>query len=137
MTVFSFFWQALAKGVFLKWGILVPIPREQEMNDTPGNSPSNSFQIFFRAAAHNHLSSLLQVLSEASSGFWRAGRQHRWKAGGTESECFYQNDQLLMLFLGVPHPPNKKKKRELSNKQELSTPHQTQKFSEIWQASLF
>lgn len=63
MTVFSFSWQAMAEGVFLKRGILAwlqsPIP--QAMNDknkkwmtrqetAPATAPS-----CFQAAAHNHL----------------------------------------------------------------------------------
>lgn len=112
MTVFGFLEQALVKRVFLKWGILVLIPQEQEIDDTPENCPSNNSQLFFRVAAHNHLISLLLVLSEGSSGLWHAGRHHRWKAGRTQSEYFYQNDQLLMPFLGIPHPLNRRRIRQ-------------------------
>lgn len=77
-----------------------------------GTAPATTPNFFFRAAAHNHLISLLLVLSEGSSGLWHAGRQDRWKAGRTQSEHFYRNDHLSMLFLEVPYPLNRKRIRQ-------------------------
>lgn len=74
-----------------------------------GTAPATAPTVF-RAAVHNHLIFRLWAPSEGSSGLRHPGRWCRWKAGRTQSECFYQDNKLPVLFLGVPSPPHKKKR---------------------------
>lgn len=74
-----------------------------------GTAPATAPTVF-RAAVHNHLIFRLRAPSEGSSGLRHPWRRCRWKAGRTQSERFYQDNKLPVLFLGVPSPPHKKKR---------------------------
>lgn len=135
MTVFSFFWQALAKRVFLKWGILVPIPQEQEMNDTPGNGPGNSSQLFSEQQPIITLFPCCKYCQRDPLAFGMLagstdGRLEKYRVNAaiklTSCRCCSLGSHTLQT-----------KRTESGKKREPSTPQWKQKLRESWQACLF
>lgn len=126
MTVFSFLQQVLGKGVCLKWGILVPNPQEQDMDDAPGSCPINSSQVFLEQQPI--------ITSFSCSKCCQRDSPDSGILGGRQMEgrkntkwILLSNDQLLVLLLWVPSPQNKKRIRREARAQDCSAETKVQR----------